>query len=241
MDKRKASGLYWPLAYLAGIGLAVMIAAGRTGGLAPIWLAIGLPGAMAISPSVRRQAGFPLWILSIVPLALYGWAKSAGFLEQPLVTPLWIIGAVAAALLVWIGLQRREVNLGLWLLMGLVILVSYFSSGQGSANPMMEWLTGHGLTPEQAHAVTLAFRKTIHFTFYGTVAVSAFRSVLRSNGLWPEAIRTGLLAALALASFDEFRQGGYANRSGSPWDVLLDMTGGLVFLGLLQWRHHRRR
>jgi VanZ family protein len=38
-----------------------------------------------------------------------------------------------------------------------------------------------------------------------------------------------LLMVLCLASFDELRQTTAPNRTGSAWDVTLDMTGATVF------------
>jgi VanZ family protein len=124
----------------------------------------------------------------------------------------------------------------LWLWVG---LVSYFSSAQGGSGPMLNWYERYGLTPEQAEAFTLGFRKTVHFTFYGTVGWTALQAARAVGAEDHEAVRTALLVAFAIASFDELRQSGYANRSGSPWDVLLDLTGAAVFVGLSEARRRR--
>ena len=123
----------------------------------------------------------------------------------------------------------------------LVALVSYFSSGHGGADSMMNWYERYGLTEAQAHLLTLAFRKTVHFTFYGTVGVTASWVARASGAERVEVARTALLAALAVASFDELRQAAYANRSGSAWDVALDLAGAAAFLGLSEWRRRKGR
>ena len=78
----------------------------------------------------------------------------------------------------------------------------------------------------------MAFRKTAHLAFYGFAGYAAWRGAAQA-GAW----RHGRLlfafgAALLIATFDELRQSTQIGRSGSIWDVLLDMVGAFVTVGL---------
>jgi VanZ family protein len=112
-------------------------------------------------------------------------------------------------------------------------LVAFFSSSTGAAGHMLSFAMRHlGLSRPSAEELVLVVRKTIHFCFYGTLAVFAFRAA-RAGGL-KSALAYALLFALAHASFDELRQSSYSDRTGSFWDVLLDMGGAVTFAGVAQ-------
>lgn len=220
----------WPLAYLSCIALAFATANGLPGAPAPILLAVGLPAAVALS-RLRREPFFAAWIVAVIPTALLSW-RIAGesALRSPL--PLLAVGLLGIAAFAATIRERARVAAPLAVLGLMACLVAYFSSGHGGAGPMTRWLLAHGLTIERAHALTLAFRKTVHFTFYGTVGWTALRAACATGAGSKEAIRAALLSALVVASFDELRQSAYADRTGSAWDVLLDLAGAATFVGL---------
>lgn len=64
------------------------------------------------------------------------------------------------------------------------------------------------------------FRKATHLVVYGILAVLLWRADRR------HAVVLGL--CLLVASVDEWRQSNAAARSGSVWDVLLDLTGAAL-------------
>jgi VanZ family protein len=136
---------------------------------------------------------------------------------------------------VWL---KRYVPLFLWL--GVIFLLS---SGQGSSGrtsviirPILEFLFPSA--PEE----TLLFyhgliRKCAHFTEYfvlGILACRAFRTLFKARGVY--------LAALGLvvltASLDEFNQSFNPLRTGSPWDVAIDVAGGVTAILLVSLFRH---
>ena len=75
-------------------------------------------------------------------------------------------------------------------------------------------------------------RKTAHVTEYGILALLTYRSLSLSPGhiwrqyrfLWP------ILLVAIIASIDEFNQSFEPSRTSSPYDVLLDISGGAAAL-----------
>jgi len=135
-----------------------------------------------------------------------------------------------APLLIWIG------------------VIFYLSSGQGSISetsriirPILEFLF-----PNAPEATLLTYhgyiRKFAHLAEYavlGLLAALAFvtSSKIKIRNYW-------LLPALGLvlmtASLDEINQSFNTARTGSGWDVLLDMTGGITAI-LIVWVFARGR
>lgn len=148
--------------------------------------------------------------------------------------------ALAAALATW---PRRTRASAVWMLcaLAMVFTVGALSGQGGGADRMAEWLARllH-ITVEQATPIVFYLRKTIHLSFYGFMACSSLWAGWH-GGLYAEkAAAYGLSLALLLASFDELRQARVIGRSGSPWDVGLDVLGALLFLALA-WRIARGR
>jgi VanZ family protein len=119
---------------------------------------------------------------------------------------------------------------------GLVLmswLIAYFSSPSGGSGGMLS-LAMHtfGLTAEQADLAVKALRKTIHFCFYGLLGWTAYRWALAMGTGPRRAAVFGLGVALAHAAFDEGRQTFYPDRTGSAWDVLLDVSGAAAFVSV---------
>ena len=226
----------WWIAYAVGVVLAVGFAWGRKDGLPPVLLALALPGAVALS-RMRLQPLYASWIVAVVPTAVGFWALGEGKGNPGIA---FVLG-VAGLLTFVVTAKGSRTAPWLALLGGAVVLVAYFSGGQGSAGTMLRWLVAHGASDADAHRVTLAFRKTVHFTFYGLTGLTSLRALRAAGSELPDSARAALLAALALASFDELRQSAYANRTGSAWDVLLDLAGASTFVGLSVWRDARKR
>ena len=115
----------------------------------------------------------------------------------------------------------------------------YFGSDQtsGPLRRLVEYFFGPvpGFRWWQIHH---AIRKTGHFTGYGILSASWFRAFwmtikagfaggsfdrrrLAAHGL-------AILGTFLVASGDEFHQTFVPNRTGTPWDVLLDCTGAMA-------------
>jgi VanZ family protein len=109
-------------------------------------------------------------------------------------------------------------------------LVAFFSSSTGAAHHMIDaFMKFFHLDHDEAQTFVLFVRKSLHLLFYGTLGLFAFRAALK-GGAARKAVILGLAAVLMHACFDEIRQVGYADRTGSFWDVCLDMAGGLIFV-----------
>lgn len=91
----------------------------------------------------------------------------------------------------------------------------------------------HPVTLDRIHFL---IRKAAHFTEYGILAgllFRAFRSGVRD--LWRRNWFIGTLVILvSYALLDEFHQTFTATRYGSLIDSAIDVTGGLVILGLIR-------
>ena len=112
-------------------------------------------------------------------------------------------------------------------------MIFFLSSGQGASTqtsriirPLLEFLF------PDAPFETIAFyhgiiRKLAHFTEYAVLGFLACRA------LWASALRCHWLIisavlVLAIAVIDETNQSFNPERTGSPVDVLIDLSGGLA-------------
>jgi VanZ family protein len=76
----------------------------------------------------------------------------------------------------------------------------------------------------------LVIRKSGHFTGYGLLGLAWLRAwwmTLPRSQFLPDTL-LALLGTAVTASADEFHQTFLPNRTGSPWDVLLDCCGALA-------------
>jgi VanZ family protein len=119
-------------------------------------------------------------------------------------------------------------------------IVAFFSSGKGGSDPMVAWAQHMlNLAPEQAEALVILVRKTIHLSFYAVTGLAAWRLARGCEASVERATMFALLAPLAISMFDELRQSTIAGRTGSIWDVLLDMVGAGAAVWLLRARDAR--
>ncbi len=86
-------------------------------------------------------------------------------------------------------------------------------------------------------------RKTGHVIGYGILSLlllRGFRATLGSTrALLLRAALLSWLGTLFVAAMDEWHQSFIPSRTGTPWDVLLDSTAGLMFLLVAYWRLRR--
>lgn len=98
--------------------------------------------------------------------------------------------------------------------------------------PFVRWLMPDAGFHEQWQ-VLVFLRKAAHVVEYGLLAWLAWaalfstwrRALLRAAGL-------ALVWVVAVAAIDEIRQGYVESRTGSAWDVGLDVAGGVLALAL---------
>jgi VanZ family protein len=93
--------------------------------------------------------------------------------------------------------------------------------------------------------VNIAIRKLAHLVEYAILALLVRRAIAaevkHSERRSLTLILTPMLAALAVAVTDEVLQGLSRTRSGSIWDVLLDLTGAALALAIVTRLSRRRR
>lgn len=132
----------------------------------------------------------------------------------------------------------RRIGLAwLWVLLWAAVIwqlgTDTFSLGRTS--PIMQrviaWLFGDVDLPTRHQLYTL-IRKSAHFTEYAILALLAFRAALlsASRARVATACWVALFFVGTVAAADEFRQAFSAVRTGSPYDVVIDLAGGVVGL-----------
>ena len=118
----------------------------------------------------------------------------------------------------------------------------FFSTDSFSATntgSRLEWFLSFlpfTLTANQLEWIHFLIRKGAHFTEYGLLALlwlRAFRSGNSQRWQWRWALWSFVVIAI-WALLDEWHQSFTAQRTGSLYDSLLDMSGGLT--ALLGWR-----
>ncbi len=133
--------------------------------------------------------------------------------------------------------------------------------------PVLRWLLPHA-SMQSLETIHHLLRKVGHFTGYGLLSYFFFRAIRATHHFQRDTVellsqsylRSGaavifshywrfrwlllaILGTFVVAAADEMHQMTLANRTGSWWDVLLDCTGGLVFLVALSlyWRFRARK
>lgn len=123
------------------------------------------------------------------------------------------------------------------------VVIFTASSSTGSAEntsrfirPLLE-LIFYSAEPASIDSIHGFIRKSAHFIFYGILAVLAFRAFVGSSKrlLAATPIITALFAVFVIASVDEINQSFNPERTGSMFDVLLDMAGAVTFLVALRF------
>jgi VanZ family protein len=105
--------------------------------------------------------------------------------------------------------------------------------------PFLRWFASD-ITEATIASVQLVVRKGAHLTEYAILAALLYRAIRQSMArLWTAAGFAFLVAAI-YASLDEFHQAFIVSRTGSPWDVMIDVIGAAIGLAIC-WRFFRAR
>ena len=122
-------------------------------------------------------------------------------------------------------------------------------SGEGFSNsstsrfigPLLAWLFPN-LGEAARNHLHFAIRKSGHAAEYCVLALLGYRALRLSFALSVRRLRLTVLSlVLAVAVADEGHQSEIETRSGSPWDVALDLTGAGLALALLSALQGRGR
>ena len=152
-------------------------------------------------------------------------------------------GAVGASR--WRGRLWRYGPLVAWMAVIFVASTGTLSASNTSRiiRPLLLWLNPD-ISEAALLSVHFAVRKAAHFTEYAVLALLAARAFLTSSK--PRLKKLWHVAALALvvsyAFLDEYHQSFVPTRTGSPYDSLIDSSGGAFALIMVAlWRARRRR
>lgn len=167
--------------------------------------------------------------------SLLGQGRAAEVGLSWIVAPLVLMGVYCAVCLV------RSLKGSTWPgTLGMVVLgllTSFFAGPPGGAGKLVRFLREvlH-LSVEAADTVNFFVRKGIHLTVYGTLALCAGYVAWQVTKRKPLMWAAGLTWGLGHAILDETTQLKTATRTGSAGDVVLDLIGMSIALGLLHWR-----
>jgi VanZ family protein len=118
-------------------------------------------------------------------------------------------------------------------------VIFYLSSDNGSLTetsrfigPLLHFLfpTAPEETIQAYHAV---IRKSAHFFEYAVLALLVFRAMVLANVDGKLRFVIPVAAAAIVSVLDELNQSFEASRSGSPWDVALDISGAVTMVVVL--------
>lgn len=140
--------------------------------------------------------------------------------------------------------NRRRVLLSAWVPAAICMaLIAVSSSDTFSSDntghvlrPLMQWLFGPFANSTWARML-YDVRKVGHFIGYGFVSLvffRAYRMTFRLSRAYSavtaslRAAAAALVSTLALCSADEYHQSFLPKRTGSPFDVLVDMCGAVT-------------
>ncbi len=217
-------GIWLPVAFSASLYLLM--------GLNPRIESKRLPYGLFTAAGVLEA-----WLLTREHVPIERWDRIARY------APNSFIGLGTVAAVWWMVAQtrsKRSAPVGWMLALTFCAwLVAYFSSSRGGIDPMEASFTRFlTLDPEVTHTLTVIFRKTIHYSFYGAVSLIAYCGATRLGSRSP--VIFALLSALCFATFDEYRQSLVLGRGSSVFDVGLDMAGAASFLILATLGRSRR-
>ena len=146
--------------------------------------------------------------------------------------------------------NRRRI----WIAWGLVVAwagVIWMLGGDGfsareTGSVFSEILEALGieLSAKQRLRMILLIRKSAHLVEYAILALLTFRAawISAAGSQFATAAWSALFAVATLATADEARQSFSPSRTGSPVDVLIDVTGGAIaIIGLLFVMRRLRR
>ncbi|HVL38861.1 MAG TPA: VanZ family protein [Fimbriimonadaceae bacterium] len=225
-----------------------------------VWLVaallVGVGAVLSLVPGLETLEARFLPMLGYAGVFGLGWLISLREIGVPTQAPsaqlLWL-GFLASAIVgtSLLVLFRHVACRNAWLILALVLgyFVARFSGNAGGSGGSWEaWLVEVlGIGYGAAEWLVVAFRKGIHFMFYGIFAAAAYLAVARAEGLrvsqdsHPAQKQSAPVSALAFgfgltimhAIYDEARQTYAVQRTGSYWDIAIDALGALVFLWIM--------
>jgi hypothetical protein len=149
-----------------------------------------------------------------------------------------VVAALAAVAGSWaIG---RLIGHSAVLCVGIGWATAHFSGGAGGPSGMHQWIMAtFGLDADTAWNTMVFLRKGMHFFGYGLLAQGARTLASHLSLPWPVAL--GLLWCFAHAAIDEARQAATVGRTGTAWDVVLNLSGAVFVMAVAEFASMGRR
>ena len=135
---------------------------------------------------------------------------------------------------IWRGRLVRYAPIILW-----IGVIFYLSSDNGSLTETSRFIGPllHFLFPtapeESIQAYHAVIRKSAHFFEYAVLALLVFRAMVLANIDGGLRFVAPIAVAAVVATLDELNQSFEVTRSGSPWDVALDISGAVTMVIVL--------
>ena len=141
--------------------------------------------------------------------------------------------------------RRRARNAWILVVLCAVVILGLGGAEFGASQtsrylwPTLRWFFPD-LTISTYLVLQIWIRKTAHVTEYALLGFLAFRAVFLSTH--SALARVALLSigvAASVAATDEFRQSFLPQRTGTPWDVAIDVTAAVIAIGVALWVKRR--
>lgn len=231
----------WALAFLAFFGLSFGLGSLGIPAWPTITILLLVAATLSLLPKLsayQRLACILCYCSTFLVLWLhtnvYGIrGKTFSLLYQATLLAGLLIAVISFLVFLIVALSKSDGRKTLFALIPLFVmgwLIALFSGDAGGADPMMRMFLNFGLSPGAAEVAVVISRKTIHFVFYGLLAAFSYRATVVGGTPRSSMLTFAVVFPLLHAVFDETRQTFSHGRTGSFWDVLLDLAGMAFFL-----------
>ncbi|MEY2496560.1 MAG: hypothetical protein QOD12_116 [Verrucomicrobiota bacterium] len=130
----------------------------------------------------------------------------------------------------------------LWMLFVFIGSTDLMSADHTSRfiGPFLRWIAPD-ISPATITSIQLLVRKAAHLTEYAILSALFYRAFRQGRENFWRAAALALVVAAIYASLDEFHQSFVASRTGTPWDVMIDMGGAVIGLALCMAFRRKKR
>lgn len=235
---------------IATFGGLLLVAWASGSAWLPVAFGLGIGALLRLLPLYRETSNLNLWTAGLVALIFLFWVRSErgmiSFDRIQVATSQfwvgWVLGLALTGIVLLVALFKTPYRAApLLLLLVFAVILATASGSGGGAGRMVDWVirTFH-LSRDNAEIAVIAFRKVVHFSYYGANAGVAYWVARGANLPIRKPFFSLAAASWALsfagicACFDELRQSTEPGRTGSFWDVLLDLAGAAYVVALMQ-------
>jgi len=127
-----------------------------------------------------------------------------------------------------------------------IALILFFSGSRGSVDetsgffrPLLEFFFPSA-SPEELIRYYGFLRKVLHFVVYAILGLLADRALSSTTRSPKRTVVISLLTCLAVSATDEYVQSHDPSRTGTGYDVMLDMAGATIAVAIMYLLNRRR-